>query len=137
MIWLSWCGGAGGKTRKSAPCHGSTLLAVTSWFARQLLLIFDKLEFMHFGIALRDVLQTPPAGWDWCQASLVHPSIGHYCEHVSGCEEGLGWRSSEWDRAWCQGGTRKDPNDPRHYHRTLHSFSEKGRRRCWGPLCCP
>ena len=126
LVWLSWCGGAGGKTRKSAPCHGSTLIAMTSWFARQLLQNFDKLEFMHFDIALRNVLQKPPADWDWCQASFVHPSIGHYCEHVSGCQEGLGWRSSEWDATWCQGGTRKDPADASHVHRTLHKFSEKG-----------
>ena len=95
LVWLSWCGhSAKSKLRKTVPAHGSTLLALTSWFARQLLQNFDKLEFMHFDIALRNVLQNPPEDWHWCQASFVYPSIGHYCEHVSGCEEGLGWRSS-------------------------------------------
>ena len=73
LVWLSWCGGAGGKSRKTAPCHGSTLLAISAWFARQLLLNFDKFEFMHFDIALRNVLQNPPADWTWCQASFVYP----------------------------------------------------------------
>ena len=137
LVWLSWCGGGGGKSRKSAPCHGSTLLAVTSWFARKLLDNFDKLEFMHFDVALRNVLQRPPADWYWCQASFVYPSIGHYCEHVSGCQEGLGWRASEWDRTWCQGGTRKDPSDPTHQHRTLHKFSEKGYPPLLGNIILP
>ena len=137
LVWLSWCGGAGGKSRKTAPCHGSTLLAISAWFARQLLLNFDKFEFMHFDIALRSVLQNPPADWTWCQASFVYPSIGHYCEHVSGCQEGLGWRASEWDRSWCQGGTRTDPNDPSHAHRTLHKLCAKGAPPLLGTIILP
>ena len=92
---------------------------------------------MHFDVALRSALQRPPADWYWCQASFVYPSIGHYCEHVSGCEEGLGWRSSEWDRAWCQGGTRKDPSDPTQQHRTLHKFSEKSDPPLLGNIILP
>ena len=137
LVWLSWCGGSGKKSRKSAPCHGSTLLAVTSWFANKLLEDFDKLDFCHFDIALRNLLQNPPATWHWCQASFVYPSIGHYCEHVSGCQEGLGWRSSEWDRPWCQGGTRKDPQDPEQVHRSLHKFCEKGYPPMLGTIVLP
>ena len=126
LVWLSWCGAEGKAGRKTAPMHGSTLVAVASWFARELLLNFNKLEFKHFDIALRNVLQKPPADWTWCEASFVYPSIGHYCEHVSGCEEGLGWRASSWNCTWCQGGTRKDPADPNQAHRSLHKFCEKG-----------
>ena len=137
LVWLSWCGGNLGKSRKSAPTHGSALLAVTSWFARELLENFHKLEFKHFDIALRSALQRPPADWYWCQASFVYPSIGHYCEHVSGCQEGLGWRASEWGGTWCQGGTRKDPSDPTQQHRTLHKFSEKGDPPLLGNIILP
>ena len=111
---------------------------MTSWFARMLLLQnFDKLEFCHFDAALRNALENPPANWYWCQASFVYPSIGHYCEHISGCEEGLGWRSSEWDRPWCQGGTRLDPNIPGMQHRSLHKFSAKGYPPVLGTIVLP
>ena len=124
LVWLSWCGGGGRTTRTTGPCHGSTLLAVSAWFARHLLANFDKLKFRHFDIALRSVLQKPPADWRWCQTSFVYPSLGHYCEDVSGCQETLGWRRSAWDQRWCQEGTRKDPADPNQSHRTIHKFSE-------------
>ena len=74
LVWLSWCGlSAKSKGRKTVPTHGSTLLAVTSWFARQLLQHFNDLEFCHFDIALRNVLQKPPGDWNWCEASLCTP----------------------------------------------------------------
>ena len=61
LVWLSWCGlSEKSKGRKTVPCHGSTLVAVTSWFARKLLENFDMLEFCHFDIALRNLLQSPP-----------------------------------------------------------------------------
>ena len=38
LVWLSWCGlSEKSRGRKTVPCRGSTLLAVTSWFARMLL----------------------------------------------------------------------------------------------------
>ena len=79
LVWLSWCGlSEKSKGRKTVPQHGSTLIAVTSWFARQLLLNFDKLEFMHFDIALRNVLQNPPADWhvpSSSSSSFVYPPL--------------------------------------------------------------
>ena len=76
LVWLSWCGlSEKSRGRKTVPCHGATLIAVSSWFARQLLENFNKLEFMHFDIALRNALQSPPADWHWCQASYVYPPL--------------------------------------------------------------
>ena len=93
LVWLSWRGASGsGKSRKRVPSHGSTLLAATSWTARCVLQDFQRFEFTHFDVALRNVLQNPPASWAWLRASFVYPSIGHYCERVSGCEASLGWR---------------------------------------------
>ena len=138
LVWLSWCGlSEKSKGRKTVPCHGSTLVAVTSWFAQKLLENFDILEFCHFDIALRNLLQSPPGDWFWCRASFVYPSIGHYCEHLSGCEEGLGWRQSEWTRSWVQDGTRRNPFDPTSRHRTLHKFSPSGVPPLLGTIILP
>ena len=73
LAWLSWCGGSDKASRKSAPSHGSTLLAVTSWFARKRFDSFDKLDFCYFDVAPRNLLQNPPAHWLSCQASFVYP----------------------------------------------------------------
>ena len=76
LVWLSWCGlSEKSRGRKTVPAHGSTLVAVTSWFVRQLLIHFDKLEFIHFDIALRNVMQSPPPGWFWCKASISNEMI--------------------------------------------------------------
>ena len=74
LVWLSWCGlSAKSKGRKTAPAHGSQLVALSSWFVRKMLETCDKLSFMHFGIALRNVLQSPPEDWHWRRASFVDP----------------------------------------------------------------
>ena len=78
LVWLSWCGlSEKSKGRKTVPCHGSTLIAVTPWFAWKLLQEFVKLESCHFDIALRNLLQSPPEDWFWCRASFVFsPPLG-------------------------------------------------------------
>ena len=61
LVWLSWCGlSAKSSGRKTVPAHGTTLLGVSAWFASQLLQNFHKLQFMHFDVALRNLLQDPP-----------------------------------------------------------------------------
>ena len=86
---------------------------------------------------MRNLLQSPPEDWHWCQASFVYPSVGHYCEHLSGCQEGLGWRESEWNRSWIQDGTRRNEYDPTSVHRTLHKFSPSGPPPLLGTVILP
>ncbi len=46
----------------------------------------------------------------WPSTELRHcylwPPVGNYTTHVSGCEAGGGVRKADWDKQWCQEGTR-------------------------------
>ena len=91
-----------------------------AWAARCVLKEFDMFESKHFDVALRKVLQNPPASSTSLEASFVYLAIGRYAERASGCEEGLGCRPSEWGNHWCQEGARRDPLLAKRQHWTLH-----------------
>ena len=122
LVWLSWDGG-GDSGRKLAPCHASTLLAVSHLTAVVMLSEFDKFTFRHFDLALRARLEEEPGCAAQYQACYVCKSIGHYVGHLSGCQEGLGFRRADWRHSWVQEGVRPRPGQE---DRWLCDFSKSG-----------
>ena len=53
LVWLSW---EGSKQRKSHPCHGTTLLAISHLRATSMLMEFP-FEFRHWDLALLSALE--------------------------------------------------------------------------------
>ena len=118
LVWLSW---EGSKQRKSHPCHGSTLLAISHLRAASMLAEFP-FEFKHWDLALLSALLDGDRAAEW-RASYTLPAVGHFQSHLSGCQEGLGVRESTSDRPWVQEGTRCFK--PAHRERWLMGFTKK------------
>jgi hypothetical protein len=122
LVWLSWDGGAA-SGRKLSPCHASTLLAVSHLTAVVMLSEFAKFSFRHFDLALRARLEEEEGCAARYQASYVCKSIGHYVGHLSGCQEGLGFRRADWQNSWVQEGVRPRAGQE---DRWLCDFSRSG-----------
>jgi hypothetical protein len=122
LVWLSWDGGST-SGRKLSPCHASTLLAVSHLTAVVMLSEFEKFSFRHFDLALRARLEEEEGCAARYQASYVCKSIGHYVGHLSGCQEGLGFRRADWQNSWVQEGVRPRAGQE---DRWLCDFSRSG-----------
>jgi hypothetical protein len=91
LVWYSWEPGK----RKAHPGHGTTLVGWSKKAARE---IYETIKHMdtldHFDLVLVRRLQQSQNRLSGCYTS---PSIGHYNEHISGCEGPEGWvRETSW-----------------------------------------
>jgi hypothetical protein len=84
---------------------------------------FAKFSFRHFDLALRARLEEEEGCAARYQASYVCKSIGHYVGHLSGCQEGLGFRRADWQNSWVQEGVRPRAGQE---DRWLCDFSRSG-----------
>ena len=87
----------------------------------------NEIQMRHWDLALLAWLEVP-ANSARLPASYVYPCIGHYKGHVSGCEEGLGWRPPSWLSPWVQEGTRAGGTPLADRQRWLMEFQAKGLR---------
>ena len=124
LVWLSW-DGKNQSGFRCKPVHASTCVAVTSRAARALgeaLRTGEMGQQHHWDVMLVRYLQKMG---DRFPASYVYPCIGHYQEHVSGSSDRMGWRDSQWAKAWVQEGTRAADTEGGK-HRWLAGFRTKG-----------
>ena len=107
FIWYSW-EGSNKRGCKSRPMHAATMIGVSSNGARKLLSLMasGKLPKGHADLVLREYMEHNSREFKAC---YLYPSVGHYQSHVSGCEQGLGWRQNDWKKSWIMEGTRKSP----------------------------
>ena len=118
LIWCTWCGT---HAKPGTPSHGSTLLMLSKCGAQ---LLFDAAKTIaeptHWDVWLKTFLLKREENRG-VQCSFIWPSIGSYCEHISGCEKEYSdkKRPTEWTAKWVGPGTRGVPGK-----------SEKGRWIC-------
>ena len=129
FVWYSW-EGSSKKGCRSRPMHAATMIGVSAEGARKLLSLMasGKLQKGHADLTLREYMEHHGKEF---QACYVWPSVGHYQSHVSGCEQGLGWRQNDWKKSWIMEGTRKNPGLLTEWpvvneHRYLVHFRNKG-----------
>jgi hypothetical protein len=109
LIWCTWCGT---HQRPGTPSHGTTLVMISKSGAH---ILNSKVKTI-----------TDPTHWDvWLskfllnkeesrtlRSSFIWPSIGSFCQHVSGCEVqyAVEERPTEWAAKWVGPGTRGVPD---------------------------
>lgn len=104
IIWLGY------EARNSAglrtmPSYGSSLIAVTAAGARAFGRHLETVPPDHLDIILRAWLTTGDTQVS-VGASFVYPSAGSYESHASGCDPGIGVRTTKWSAAWIGQGFR-------------------------------
>ena len=129
FIWFSW-EGSNKKGCRSRPMHAATMIGVSAAGARKLLSLISsgKLPPGHADLVLREYMEHHGKEFGAC---YLWPSVGHYQSHVSGCEQGLGWRENNWKKSWIMEGTRKKPGHlttwpANNEHRYLVHFRDRG-----------
>ena len=129
FIWYSW-EGSNKKGSRSRPMHAATMIGVSATGARKLLSLMasGKLPMGHADLVLREYMEHHGKEFNAC---YLWPAVGHYQSHISGCEQGLGWRQNDWKKSWIMEGTRKNPDVLATWpvineHRYLVHFRDRG-----------
>jgi hypothetical protein len=92
LVWYSWESGS----RKQHPGHGTTLVGWSQKAARIVSELIKEEAMDHFDLVLVRLLMEPSTP---LSASYVFPPIGHFAEHISGCEGSDGWvRTATWKK---------------------------------------
>ena len=126
IMWLSY---NADKRKPSRVGFGSQFIAVSVSGARHMLRAMQPpsaLESGHWDLVLKTWLLAKPNRQQEVGFSYIHPPIGNFVEHTSGCCANPNeWRAGLWSEPWVCPGTRQ-VDDPKQRQKWLCQMVREG-----------